>query len=92
MENPIKMDDLGGPPLFLETSICCLFFFVLKFASSIASIHVVTWNLLDICPPGSLGVVRVHDRDTGLMLRCDFISFNNSAASVARSSAEKRNG
>ena len=22
MENPIKMDDLGGPPLFLETSIC----------------------------------------------------------------------
>ena len=21
MENPIKMDDLGGPPLFLETSI-----------------------------------------------------------------------
>ena len=20
MENPIKMDDLGGPPLFLETS------------------------------------------------------------------------
>ena len=22
MENPIKMDDLGGPPLFLETPIC----------------------------------------------------------------------
>ena len=22
MKNPIKMDDLGGPPLFLETSIC----------------------------------------------------------------------
>ena len=21
MENPIKMDDLGGPPLFLETPI-----------------------------------------------------------------------
>ena len=21
-ENPIKMDDLGGPPLFLETSMC----------------------------------------------------------------------
>ena len=21
MENPIKMDDLGGPPLYLETSI-----------------------------------------------------------------------
>ena len=24
MENPIKMDDLWGPPLFLETPICCL--------------------------------------------------------------------
>ena len=24
MENPIKMDDLGGPPLFLETPICSL--------------------------------------------------------------------
>ena len=24
MENLIKMDDLGGPPLFLETPICCL--------------------------------------------------------------------
>ena len=22
VENPIKMDDLGGPPLFLETPIC----------------------------------------------------------------------
>ena len=22
MENPIRMDDLGGNPLFLETSIC----------------------------------------------------------------------
>ena len=22
MENPIKMDDLGGPPLFLETPTC----------------------------------------------------------------------
>ena len=26
MENLIKMDDLGGPPLFLETSICFLKF------------------------------------------------------------------
>ena len=25
MENPIKMDDLGGPPLFLETPKCCFF-------------------------------------------------------------------
>ena len=24
MENPIKIDDLGVPRLFLETSICCL--------------------------------------------------------------------
>ena len=24
MEHPIKMDDLGGPPLFLETPICSL--------------------------------------------------------------------
>ncbi len=24
MENPIKMDDLGGPPLFLETPISSL--------------------------------------------------------------------
>ena len=22
VENPIKIDDLGGPPLFLETPIC----------------------------------------------------------------------
>ncbi len=27
MENPIKLDDLGGPPLFLETSIYILSFF-----------------------------------------------------------------
>ena len=25
MENPIKMDDLGGPPLFLETPIWTIF-------------------------------------------------------------------
>ena len=25
MENPIKMDDLGGPPLFLETHLYCIF-------------------------------------------------------------------
>ena len=24
MENPIEMDDLGGPPLFLDTSICAI--------------------------------------------------------------------
>ncbi len=23
VENPIKMDDLGGFPIFLETPICC---------------------------------------------------------------------
>ena len=33
MENPIKMDDLGGPPLFLETSIYLEGLFPLKVAS-----------------------------------------------------------
>ena len=28
MENPVKIDDLGGPPLFLETSI--LLFWILN--------------------------------------------------------------
>ena len=28
MENPIKMDDLGGPPLFLETPKCSQSVFV----------------------------------------------------------------
>ena len=26
MENPIKMDDLGGPPVFLETPIWMFFY------------------------------------------------------------------
>ena len=30
MENPIKMHDLGGPPLFLETPTCVWGVFVLK--------------------------------------------------------------
>ncbi len=30
MENPIKMDDLGGPPLFLETPTYKVIVFVLK--------------------------------------------------------------
>ena len=35
MENPIKMDDLGGPPLYLETPrcICLLIFQPLKMYS-----------------------------------------------------------
>ena len=50
MENPIKMDDLGGPPLFLETpykhdKMYCKRFLSLKYDIS-------------LCPPGISGVFR----------------------------------
>ena len=33
MENPIKMDDLGETPLFLETPICSSGSFAVRFVS-----------------------------------------------------------
>ncbi len=39
MENPIKMDDLGGFPIFLETPICRFIVSLSWEVSSSASIH-----------------------------------------------------
>ena len=40
MENPIKMEDLGGPPLFLETPSCEKFTRVLHLFESCSFLYI----------------------------------------------------
>ena len=43
MENPIQMDDLGGPPLFLETPLKNIYIYILYIRSTPLTTRIITF-------------------------------------------------